>query len=328
MDNLLAILKAYKDKKSGSVTVDGTTVNYNFANATAEFIAHFHGHLHNLRAEKLDANGEPTEDTNGVLTITIPNACYGRNNDYGTAKDEYGNYIYSVDERAKYGDVDESKNQRQYNKEAGTEKDTAFNIVVIDRDNEEIYCYNYGAGISRKIDFTGNVVVLDEPDEPDEPIIPDEPDEPIVPDEPEEIVNILDTIGYQDGKRCRTSSADDKNGLGDLAGATAFGWYDCSTLTPTDVIRIYLPNGVPTVETSAYAAHCTSNDGTTSVSMAMYTQSNLNVFKSMFDDVSYSNNILTLTGRLTDDTSRTKFRLSAMANGADCIMTKNQEIVL
>lgn len=290
MDNLLAILNAYKGKASGSVTVSGTTVTYDFTNATAEFIAHFHGHIHNFRVETLGSNG--------VLSITIPNACFGRNNEYGTQYDE--------DMANDYGDADENGVQRQFNKTAGTAEDTAFNIVVIDRDNEKIHCFNYGAGIDRIVSFAG---VLD-------------PDEPIVPDEPEEIVNILDTIGYTDGKRCRTSGVT----LGDLAGATAFGWYDCSNLTETDVIRIYLPNGVTESETSAYAAHCTSADETTSVSMAMYTQSNLNVFKSMFNNVSYSNNIITLTGRLTDDASRTKFRLSAMANGADCIMTLNQEI--
>lgn len=301
MDNLLAILNAYKGKASGSVTVDGTTVDYDFTNATAEFIAHFHGHLHNFRVETLGSNG--------VLSITIPNACFGRNNEYGTSSS------YTDDIKANYGDVDENGEQRQFNKTTGTAEDTAFNIVVIDRDNEKIHCFNYGAGIDREIDFTGNVVV------PDEPVIPDEP---VVPDEPAEIVNILKTIGYTDGKRCRTSGVT----LGDLTGATAFGWYDCSNLTETDVIRIYLPNGVPETEESAFAAHCTSADETTSVSMAMYTQSSLTIFKSMFDDVSYSNNIITLTGRDVYDTSRTKFRLSAMANGADCIMTLNQEIVL
>lgn len=134
--------------------------------------------------------------------------------------------------------------------------------------------------------------------------------------------NIIDTIGYTDGKRCRTSGVT----LGDLTGATAFGWYDCSNLTPTDVIRIYLPNGIPEVETNAYAAHCTSADETTHVSMSMYKQSSLFPFTAIFDNCSYSNNIITLTGRDMYDTSRTKFRLSAMANGADCIMTLNQEI--
>ena len=105
--------------------------------------------------------------------------------------------------------------------------------------------------------------------------------------------NILDTIGYDDGYRCRTSGVT----LGALEGATAFRWYDCSNLTETDVIRIYLPNGIPEAETSAYAAHCTSADETTSISLGMYTQSRLDVFRTMFDSCSYSDKIITLTNR-------------------------------
>ena len=429
MDNLLTILNAYKGKASGSVTVDGTTVNYNFANATAEFIAHFHGHIHNFRVEKLG--------TNGVLSITIPNACFGRNNEYGTSSS------YSDEVHQNYGDVDENGEQRQFNKTTGTAEDTAFNIVVIDRDNEKIHCFNYGAGIDRVVSFAGVV----EPEEPNVPevfinwidtvgatdntrlstsdgstktqtgyvtsglidlsdksspivirtkgvdfsqsysaiVTYDEsgtatfkalisnlvsegyatldtngnltvnfsarvdastvmtkrfkicgygtvanfvlsvnqeiPNEPIVPDEPVEIVNILDTIGYTDGKRCKTSGVT----LGDLAGATTFGWYDCSNLTETDVIRIYLPNGIPTESNNAYAAHLTSPDEATEKALNYYYQGYLNVFTNMFTSVSYADNIITLSGRITSSL-KTKFRLSAMANGADCIMTLNQEI--
>ena len=139
MDNLLAILNAYKGKASGSVTVGGTTVNYNFATATAEFIAHFHGHLHNFRAETLG--------TSGVLSITIPNACFGRNNEYGTSSS------YTDDIKANYGDVDENGIQRQFNKTTGTAEDTAFNVVAIDRENRKIHCINYGAGIDREISY-------------------------------------------------------------------------------------------------------------------------------------------------------------------------------
>lgn len=137
MDNLLAILDAYNGKASGSVTVDGTTVAYDFTNATAEFIAHFHGHLHNFRVETLGSNG--------VLSITIPNACFGRNNEYGLQYDE--------DMTRDYGDADANGNQRQFNKTTGTAEDTAFNVVVIDRSNQKIHCFNYGAGIDREISY-------------------------------------------------------------------------------------------------------------------------------------------------------------------------------
>ena len=137
LDNLLVILNAYKGKTSGSITTDDTSIAYDFTNATAELIAHFHGHLHNFRAEKL---GE-----NEITTITIPNACFGRNNEYGT------NSSYNETVHTNFGDADENGNQRQFNKTANTAEDTAFNVVVVDRQNRKIHCFNYGAGIDREI---------------------------------------------------------------------------------------------------------------------------------------------------------------------------------
>ena len=89
---------------NGSITTDDTSIAYDFTNATAELIAHFHGHLHNFRVEKL---GE-----NEITTITIPNACFDRNNEYGTHSDS--------EIRNLYGDADENGNQRQFNKTANT----------------------------------------------------------------------------------------------------------------------------------------------------------------------------------------------------------------
>lgn len=129
LSGLLPALTAYKAKKSG-----------------AELIAHFHGHLHNFRAERLDGNGEPTQDTNGVLTITIPNACYGRNNEYGTSSSS------DDDTKARFGDA-ENGIQRQFNKKVGAAEDTAFNVVVVDRRYRKIHCFNYGAGVDREINY-------------------------------------------------------------------------------------------------------------------------------------------------------------------------------
>ena len=139
LDNLLVLLNAYKGKTSGSITTDDTSIAYDFTNATAELIAHFHGHLHNFRAEKL---GE-----NEITTITIPNACFGRNNEYGT------NSSYNETVHTNFGDIDENGNQRQFNKTANTAEDTAFNVVVVDRQNRKIHCFNYGAGIDREISY-------------------------------------------------------------------------------------------------------------------------------------------------------------------------------
>ena len=135
MSKLLAVLEAYKGKGSGSVVVDNITTNYNFTNAKASFIAHFHGHLHNFRAETLG--------TIGIPTITIPNACFNRNNEYGQNESQ----------KEKWGDADANGVQRIFNKTSNSADDTAFNVVLIDRTNQEIHCFNYGAGINRVIPY-------------------------------------------------------------------------------------------------------------------------------------------------------------------------------
>lgn len=145
--NVLTVLDAYKGKTSGNITLDGKTISYDFTNAVVKFIAHYHGHLHNFRVDRL---GE-----NGVLTITVPNVCFNRNNEYGTSTS------YTDEMHEKYGDANADGTQRQFNKTANSEKDTAFNIIVEDILNEKIYCFNYGAGIDRIINF-----VEVEPDTP------------------------------------------------------------------------------------------------------------------------------------------------------------------
>lgn len=119
MSGVLNILNAYK--------------------GTGKSIIHFHGHIHNFRIELMG--------TNGVPSATIPNGCFGRNNEYGT----YSGYSDEI--HANFGDTDENGNQRQFNKTAGTAEETAFNVVVVDRKNRKVHCFNYGAGIDRVIDY-------------------------------------------------------------------------------------------------------------------------------------------------------------------------------
>lgn len=143
MKKLLDILDAYKGKSSGSVSSDNISTPYNFTNAEAKFIAHFHGHLHNFRTDKMG--------TNNVVSLTIPNASGdGRDNEYG---------INGVNDTVKqnYGDTDANGNQRQFKKTANTANDTAFNVIVIDTENEEIHAFCYGAGIHRTVTFDGIV---------------------------------------------------------------------------------------------------------------------------------------------------------------------------
>jgi hypothetical protein len=160
---LLNILKAYTTKTSGSFDLYHLdvkhTISYDFTNVKQRFICHLHGHIHNFRTEWFD----------DVLSITVPNACYGRNNEYGT----YAGYSDEVHELL--GDIDENGQQRQFNKTSNTANDTAFVTFVIDsRVNNKIYAYCYGAGIDREIDLTTKEVkyiekLIDTPDIPDTP---------------------------------------------------------------------------------------------------------------------------------------------------------------
>ena len=142
---ILDILNAYKGRISGGVTIDGQSIAYDFSGETAEFICHIHGHLHNFREEVLG--------TNNVLSITVPNACFGRNN-------EYGNYDYSQYPEVvnRYGDDgannDGTGTQRTYTKISGEANDTAFSVFCIDRANKIINIFNYGSGIDRKWNYT------------------------------------------------------------------------------------------------------------------------------------------------------------------------------
>ena len=162
---VLDVLDAYKGRTSGSVTIDGQSIAYNFNDETAEFICHIHGHLHNFREEVLG--------TNKVLSITVPNACFNRNN-------EYGNYDYSTypDVVKRYGDDgannDGTGTQRTYNKVSDTAWDTAFSVFCIDRASKTINVFNYGAGIDRQWDYRNGVKGEGEV-EPDVPVVHDDP---------------------------------------------------------------------------------------------------------------------------------------------------------
>jgi hypothetical protein len=145
---VLDVLNAYKGRASGSVTVDGESIAYDFSTETSEFICHIHGHLHNFREEVLGSNK--------VLSITVPNACFNRNN-------EYGNHDYSTypDVVKRYGDDgannDGTGTQRTYNKTSDTAEDTAFSVFCIDRASKTVNVFNYGAGIDRQWDYANGV---------------------------------------------------------------------------------------------------------------------------------------------------------------------------
>lgn len=131
------IVKAYVE--GGSTTENGTVVNFNGHNA-AKFVANVHGHNHCFQFGKLHsvANGQGTEFD--AWRMCTPNACFYRNNSGVTT-------IYGIS----FGDP------APYDKTAGTGKDTAFNINVLNPSEQAIYSFCYGAGIDRTIGYAATV---------------------------------------------------------------------------------------------------------------------------------------------------------------------------
>lgn len=137
MQTVLTVLNAYIGGTSGSVTVNGTTVSFNFSGKnSAQLIGTFHGHTHNFISGKVGDNE--------IARIGTPNACFSRSNEYGSS-------AYGEDFRAKYGET------TTYGKTANSASDTAFVVNVVDFDSKVIHSVCYGAGYDRTISYGADV---------------------------------------------------------------------------------------------------------------------------------------------------------------------------
>ena len=137
-------LAAYLEGGTYGVTHEGTAVYYDFAGKnSAGVIAQFHGHTHCFKVDYIHdfRSGSPVATT--VQRLAIPNACYYRNNEYGTTQ-TYG-LVFGED--TTYG---KSNN--------GTGKNTAFCLVSIDLDENMIYADCFGAGYDRRVSFSAEAV--------------------------------------------------------------------------------------------------------------------------------------------------------------------------
>jgi Ni/Co efflux regulator RcnB len=101
--------------------------------AASGLIAVFHGHVHGYKVDTIPG----TE----ITRIAIPNACFGRENEYGQ------------NGKAKNVEGTEFGEETTYTKTAGSANDTAFCVVTIDLAEKKIYADHYGAGYSRVIPF-------------------------------------------------------------------------------------------------------------------------------------------------------------------------------
>ena len=154
---VLQMLDDYNLGKSGTFEVDEETVSYDFVtNNKARLICTINGHIHNFN---YGVAGE-----SHITRVTTPNACFGRNNEYGHTKygysltfarkfgdvevDEYGNTVTTIDANGKVQSV-----PIVYPKKANSATDTSFIVYTIDLAKEIIYATCYGAGTDREISF-------------------------------------------------------------------------------------------------------------------------------------------------------------------------------
>ena len=129
-----AVLNAYVT--GGSVTISGKadenftsqTVDFSGKNG-AKFISQFHGHIHNFKTDKLYFGGAQYD----AHRVCIPNGQFNRENYYGII-----------------GGVNFSE-ETSYPKTADSAEGTSFVVNVINRDEEKIYSFCYGAGYDRVI---------------------------------------------------------------------------------------------------------------------------------------------------------------------------------
>ena len=122
VQNFSNMLKAYVDKETFTVTLNGETCTKDFSQntETAEVTVFINGHGH---AEKVTT-------LNGFTHIWCPSV---------------------------HPTTTVSDDGHTYTTTAGTAKETAFNVVVIDRANKKAHALIYGAGTDRIIDFAGSI---------------------------------------------------------------------------------------------------------------------------------------------------------------------------
>ena len=99
--------------------------------AASNILCAFHGHLHNFKVDGLTGTA--------WNRIAIPNACFGRENEYGQ------NGRTENDEGIEFGET------TTYAKTAASGQDTSFCVVTLDLGAKLAYVDHYGAGYDRVV---------------------------------------------------------------------------------------------------------------------------------------------------------------------------------
>lgn len=136
--NCNKILKAYYEGKSVSLTRDGITISYDYADKNGAYIiGNIHGHNHNYLKDKLRylVSGSTTSPIK-ANRMCVPNACYSRSNERG----QNGTTdVFDIE----FGET------TTYNKTTGTASDTSFYVITVDTAAKMVYADHYGAGYSQ-----------------------------------------------------------------------------------------------------------------------------------------------------------------------------------
>ena len=154
--DLKAILKAYNDGATATITVNSSyanaqnegskysgTLTYNYAGKNAPRIINIHGHIHTNKYRKLifiDDNAELD-----IIRVATPNSAFNQN----ASVDRYtasGDYSITAEEANKIRKV------------AGTKADTSATFYFLDLDGQIIYSIGYGADIDRTIPYKSATV--------------------------------------------------------------------------------------------------------------------------------------------------------------------------
>lgn len=144
---LSLLLEAYVNGTSHTISDpassnagDGTSRAVSFSGKnTAKMIAQFHGHVHNFKTSKLHSNATGSPVEYDATRVCIPNGQFNRENYYGVV-----------------GGIDFAE-ETSYPKTAGTANGTSFVVNVINRSEEKLYSFCYGAGYDRVVGFGGTV---------------------------------------------------------------------------------------------------------------------------------------------------------------------------
>lgn len=140
------ILRAYVEEQS-SINIGGTTYSFTGKNKSA-WVLQIHGHVHTFTVDNLRWNNGGTGVAYDVKRVALPCTNFVRTNEYGTN----GSAEYYGIEFGTPGDTQ--------SKVAGTAKDTAFCVCVINPSEQKVYAINYGAGYDREVYWGENVVAV------------------------------------------------------------------------------------------------------------------------------------------------------------------------